>query len=63
MDSEQSTGPADPQGIDQQLDAGVAADDHLGDDPTEDLQPGTVTDPDDPEEGIRKATEESEHPS
>jgi len=62
MDSEQSTGP-DPQGIDQQLDAGMAADDHLGDDATEDLQPGTVTDPDDPEEGIRQATEESEHPS
>jgi hypothetical protein len=62
MDSEQSTGP-DPQGIDQQLDAGMAADDHLGDDAVEDLQPGTVTDPDDTEEAIRKATEESEHPS
>ena len=62
MDSQQSTGPADPQGIDQQLDAGVAAEDHLGGDAVEDARPGPATDPDDPEEAIRTATEESEHP-
>ena len=52
-----------PQGIDQQLDAGVAEEDHVERGATETLQPGTVTDPDDTDEAIRTATRRSTDPS
>ena len=51
-----------PQGIEGQLDAGVAEEDHVERGAPETLQPGTVTDPDDTEGAIKKATEESTKP-
>lgn len=55
----------DPKGIDQQLDAGVASQDHLGDDTDPDLgsDDAARTNPDDTKESIKAATEMSEEPS
>lgn len=63
MADEQRDRTQDPQGIEQQLDAGVAAQDHLGDAPT-DLQADNTmrTDPDDTKQAIRETTEKSQRP-
>jgi len=54
--SEHSTEPEQPQGIEGTLEAGVSGDAE----PQQDLQPGTVTDPDDTRAAIQEATEKSE---
>ena len=56
-----SAAAADPQGIDQQLDAGVTENDHELDMKPEDARTGRTlrTDPDDPAEAMRAADEAS----
>ncbi len=52
-------------GIEQGLDSGLAADDHEDDRKPDDARESSTlrTDPDDPVQGIKEATERSEEPS
>jgi hypothetical protein len=54
--SEHSSESGQPQGMEGTLEAGVSGDAE----PEQDLQPGTVVDPDDTEGAIQEVTEESE---
>jgi hypothetical protein len=62
--TEQPTGTG-PDGIDQQLDAGIAGDANEGAENPEDARSGSTlhTDPDDPVEGMEAAAEASVEPS